>query len=80
LLRASNGQQYSSEFYQSWRNRNANYDTSAALKDFIALVDDASRLGKLSEVLLDAQEWFFRVRTFLREVELESRSDAPDGV
>jgi transcriptional regulator with XRE-family HTH domain len=75
-----NGQQYSSEFYKSWKNRKENYDSTAALTDFDALVADASRLGKLSEVLVAAQEWFFRVRTILSEAEVEPKSDAPEGV
>jgi len=68
------GQPYSNEFYQRWKTRKANYGNSAALKDFEALLEDALRLGKLSEVLIAAQEWFFDIEKFLQETkETENR-------
>jgi DNA-binding XRE family transcriptional regulator len=68
------GQPYTNEFYQRWKTRKANYDNSAALKDFEALLEDALRLGKLSEVLIAAQECFFDIGKYLQETkETENR-------
>lgn len=64
-----NGQPYSEKFYQSWKKQKENYDCSTALKDFETLLADASRLGKLPEVLVYVQERFFDLREFLREAE-----------
>ena len=61
------GQPYSSDFYQCWKTKKEDYDKSSALKDFEALLEDALRLGKLPEVLVDAQGWFFGINEFLRE-------------
>lgn len=61
------GQPYSKEFYESWRERKNNYDSSSALKDFKELLEDAARCGNLSELLVAAQEWFFDLRESLRE-------------
>jgi transcriptional regulator with XRE-family HTH domain len=61
------GQPYSSDFYQRWKTKKEGYDKSSALKDFEALLEDALRLGKLPEVLDDAQGWFFDINEFLRK-------------
>jgi len=64
-----NGQPYSENFYQSWKKQKENYDSPTALKDFEILLANASRLGKLPAVLVEAQEWFFNINEFLRETE-----------
>jgi transcriptional regulator with XRE-family HTH domain len=62
-----NGQPYSTDFYQCWKTKKEGYDKSSALKDFEALLEDALRLGKLPDVLVEAQGWFFDINQFLRE-------------
>jgi transcriptional regulator with XRE-family HTH domain len=63
-----NGQPYSNEFYQSWKERQENYDSKTALKDFESLLAAASQQGKLREVLVHAQGWFYDCREALREM------------
>jgi transcriptional regulator with XRE-family HTH domain len=70
-----NGQPYSSDFYQSWKTRKKSYDRSSALRDFEALLADAARCGKLPEMLVIAQEWFFDQREYLREAETFQKQD-----
>ena|ERR1041385_897669 len=61
-----NRQPYTNEFFESWKKRQEKYDTQTALTEFETLLEDASRLGRLPDMLIAAQERFYDLRESLR--------------